>query len=116
MPKATLTSGLRLHYQQVGEGPDLVMVHGLTGNLAVWHLRIVPELAERFRVLTYDLRGHGHSDTPRVRLHARRRWPTTCWNCSTRSRSSGRVIVGHSYGADIALYHALRHPRAASAR
>ncbi len=73
MPKATLTSGLRLHYQQVGEGPDLVMVHGLTGNLAVWHLRIVPELADRYRVLTYDLRGHGHSDVPADRLHA----PTT---------------------------------------
>ena len=42
MPKVTLSSGLRLHYQQVGEGPDLVMVHGLTGNLAVWHLQIVP--------------------------------------------------------------------------
>ena len=64
MPKATLPSGLRLHYQQLGEGPDLVMVHGLTGNLAVWHLRIVPELTDHYRVLTYDLRGHGYSDAP----------------------------------------------------
>ena len=64
MAKATLRSGLRIHYQLLGEGPDLVLIHGLTGNLAIWHLRIVPELAEHFRVLTYDLRGHGHSDTP----------------------------------------------------
>ena len=64
MPKVQLPNGVRIHYQQVGEGPDLVMVHGLTGNLAVWHLRIVPELSDRFRVLTYDLRGHGLSDTP----------------------------------------------------
>ena len=67
-----LQNGVRIHYQQIGEGPDLVMVHGLTGNLAVWHLQIVPELSEHFRVLTYDLRGHGHSDTPPTGLHARR--------------------------------------------
>ena len=44
MPKATLKSGVKLHYQQVGEGPDLVMIHGLTGNLAVWHLKMIPML------------------------------------------------------------------------
>ena len=62
MPKAELDNGIRLHYQQVGHGPDVVMVHGITGNLAVWHLHIVPALSDRFRLTTYDLRGHGHSD------------------------------------------------------
>ena len=66
------------------------MVHGLTGNLAVWHLQIVPELSDHFRVLTYDLRGHGLSDMPPTGYSARRRWRTTCWNCWTRSRSSDR--------------------------
>ena len=42
MPKLVLDSGTHLHYQQVGDGPDVVMVHGITGNLAVWHLQIVP--------------------------------------------------------------------------
>src|ERR1700694_3201933 len=64
MPKARLKSGLTLHYQQVGQGRDLVMVHGLTGNLAVWHLQILPLLWDDFRILTYDLRGHGYSDKP----------------------------------------------------
>ena len=40
------------------------MIHGLTGNLAVWHLKIIPMLWDHFRILTYDLRGHGYSDVP----------------------------------------------------
>lgn len=107
--KAFLRSGIRIHCQRVGEGPDVVMVHGLTGNLAVWHLHIVPALRDRFRILTYDLRGHGYSDTP----------PSGYDPDSMASDLlelfdvlgiERPVIVGHSYGADIALYFAARHP------
>ncbi len=110
MPKAILPSGLRIHYQQVGEGPDLVMVHGLTGNLAVWHLRIVPELSERFRVLTYDLRGHGHSDTPPSGYTADA-MAEDLLGLLDALEIERPLIAGHSYGADIALYHALRQPQ-----
>ena len=64
MPKILLNNRVRLHYVRVGDGPDLVMIHGLSGNLAVWHLKMAPILQEHFRVLTYDLRGHGYSDVP----------------------------------------------------
>ncbi len=109
MPKTTLESGLRIHYQLVGEGPDLVMVHGLTGNLAIWHLQMVPELAEHFRVLTYDLRGHGHSDTPPsgYTLDAMAGDLLGLLDALEIERP---LIAGHSYGADIALYHALARP------
>ena len=109
MAKATLRSGLRIHYQQVGEGPDLVLIHGLTGNLAIWHLRIVPELAEHFRVLTYDLRGHGHSDTPNCgyTLDA---MAEDLLELLDELEIERPLVAGHSYGADIALYHALRQP------
>ena len=64
MPKADLSDGLRIHYTHAGAGPDVVLIHGLTGNLAVWHLQIVPLLWDHFRVTTYDLRGHGYSGMP----------------------------------------------------
>ena len=35
---------INIHYWRIGEGPDVVMLHGLTGNLAVWHLKLVPML------------------------------------------------------------------------
>jgi pimeloyl-ACP methyl ester carboxylesterase len=109
MPKVTLRTGLRLHYQQLGDGPDVVLVHGLTGNLAVWHLQLVPALAERFRVLTYDLRGHGHSDTPPAGYSP----DDMAGDLLALLDALGLerpVVVGHSYGADIALYHAANHP------
>ncbi len=109
MPKVTLSQGARLHYQQVGEGPELVLIHGLTGNLAVWHLKMVPLLWDDFRVLTYDLRGHGYSDmTP------------SGYTCDDMAGDllelldaleiERAALVGHSFGADISLYFAAAHP------
>jgi pimeloyl-ACP methyl ester carboxylesterase len=109
MPKALLPNGVRIHYQQVGEGPDLVMVHGLTGNLAVWHLRILPELSDRFRVLTYDLRGHGLSDTP-VTGYSPDAMAEDLLGLLDELEIERPLIAGHSFGADVALYHALNHP------
>jgi pimeloyl-ACP methyl ester carboxylesterase len=109
MPKAVLSSGLRLHYQRVGDGPDVVMVHGITGNLAVWHLHIVPALSDRFRILTYDLRGHGYSDTPGSG-YSPDAMATDLLELLDALEIEQPVVVGHSYGADIALYLAARRP------
>jgi pimeloyl-ACP methyl ester carboxylesterase len=114
MPKVTLRSGLRVHYQQVGEGPDVVMVHGITGNLAVWHLHIVPALAGRFRLLTYDLRGHGLSDAPPTG-YSPDAMATDLHDLLDAIGIERPALVGHSYGADVALYFAGRYPERVSA-
>ena len=113
MPKAVLQSGLKLHYQWVGSGPDLVMVHGITGNLAVWHLQIVPALAEHFRILTYDLRGHGYSDAPPTG-YSPDDMAGDLLGLLDELEVQRPVIAGHSYGADIALYFAARNPERVS--
>jgi pimeloyl-ACP methyl ester carboxylesterase len=113
MPKVVLRNGVRIHYQQIGSGPDLVMVHGITGNLAVWHLRIVPMLSEHFRVLTYDLRGHGYSDVP-PHGYSPDSMAEDLLELLDALRIERPVIVGHSYGADIALYLAAREPERVS--
>jgi pimeloyl-ACP methyl ester carboxylesterase len=85
------------------------MLHGLSGNLAVWHLKMVPILQDRFQVLTYDLRGHGYSDVPPTGY-------TTGDMASDLELLLDALgiqtcsIVGHSYGADAALAFALKHP------
>ena len=57
-------NGVRLFYEVSGAGEvPLVLVHGSWGSHHNWDL-VVPELAESFRVLTYDRRGHSESERP----------------------------------------------------
>jgi len=57
-------NGVRLHYEVSGNGDvPLVLVHGSWGSLRTWD-PVVPALGESFRVLTYDRRGHGDSESP----------------------------------------------------
>ena len=109
MPKVRLDSGVTLHYQRVGRGPDLVMIHGLTGNLAVWHLKIIPMLMDRFRTLSYDLRGHGYSDMPSSGYSADD-MAHDLEGLLDKLGIESASFVGHSFGADIALYFALLYP------
>src|SRR5947209_6975260 len=109
MPKA-LVNGILLHYQQIGQGPDVVMVHGITGNQAIWHLEIIPALMQEYRLTTYDLRGHGYSDMP-----------PTGYTTADHARDLDHLLdelgiehtclVGHSFGAEIALHYAILHPQ-----
>jgi len=107
-----ITNGVKHHYWTVGQGPDLVMLHGLGGNLAIWHLKIVPALRADYRVTTYDLRGHGRSGTP----------PTGYTTGDMADDLLGVLdgleietagLVGHSLGADVAMHFALRYPERA---
>ena len=61
-----VANGTRLFYQQSGTGPDVVLVHAVTSNQAVWVFSGLPDAiaAAGFRVTTYDLRGHGASERP----------------------------------------------------
>lgn len=108
MPKA-LINGLNIHYQQVGSGPDVVLVHGITGSLAYWWVRTVPFLKDECRVTTYDLRGHGHSDMP----------PAGYTSADMAADLIGLLdhleipqahLVGHSFGGPIILHTALLRP------
>ncbi len=56
-------NGVDLFYEDIGEGEALVLVHGSWGDHTVWDL-VVPDLSKRFRVITYDRRGHSRSSAP----------------------------------------------------
>jgi pimeloyl-ACP methyl ester carboxylesterase len=114
MPKIKVRSGITLHYQQVGSGPDLVMLHGLTGNLAVWHLKMVPLLWDRFRITTYDLRGHGYSEVTDSG-YTPDDMATDLADLLDALEIENPALVGHSYGGDTELYVALRYPGRAKA-
>ena len=58
-----LANGVRLYYEQYGEGDDLLLITGLGGTVRSWTHQ-VPPFSERYRAVAFDLRGAGHSDKP----------------------------------------------------
>ncbi len=98
-----------LHYQQFGQGPHLVMIHGMTGNLAIWHLEIVPALMSQYRMTTYDLRGHGYSDVP-ASGYTTQDHASDLLELMDQLGIERAHIIGHSFGADIALHFSMLHP------
>ncbi|GAA0469905.1 hydrolase [Paractinoplanes deccanensis] len=59
--------GARLHYQESGSGPGVLLLAGNGARGRTWHLHQVPALvAAGYRVVTYDARGLPPSDTPEV--------------------------------------------------
>src|SRR5947209_5471998 len=103
-------NGLRFHYQQTGAGPDVVLIHGLTGDLSIWLLsRAMQELGQTHRVTAYDLRGHGYSDAP----------PTGYTSAHHADDLLGLMdglgigiatLVGHSFGGVIAAHASVLAP------
>lgn len=65
MTYLTTPEGVRLRYSDRGvDGAAVVLVHGWKGSLRLWD-RVVIELQDRHRVISFDLRGMGESDKPR---------------------------------------------------
>ena len=63
MPYFTSNDGIRLFYDDIGQGRPLVLIHGWTFSGRFFH-RNVSALAENAGIITVDLRGHGRSDKP----------------------------------------------------
>jgi pimeloyl-ACP methyl ester carboxylesterase len=55
--------GVKIHYEVAGDGPALILTHGYSSTGEMWAGQIAP-LAEHFKVITWDMRGHGRSDYP----------------------------------------------------
>lgn len=104
--------GTRLHVLQAGEGPDLVLIHGASGNMRDFTFDLVPRLIDRYRVTVVDRPGLGHSD----RLD--RDGATIFEQADVLVAAVHQLgverplVLGHSYGGAVALAWATRHPEA----
>ena len=97
-----------LHYQDAGQGPLTVLLHGITENSASWD-PVIGLLTTTHRVLALDLRGHGRSPaqppydmlTLAEDVHA---------TVDAVAPQEPPLIVGHSLGAMVATVYAAMHP------
>jgi len=101
--------GTAIHYLDwEGSGPPLILIHA-TGFLGALWRPIAERLADRFRVIAIDQRGHGDSDAP-----------ASGYTFETFARDLQRVIealrldrplaAGHSAGGSTIVVHAAAHP------
>jgi pimeloyl-ACP methyl ester carboxylesterase len=106
--------GVRLRARQIAgasnDAPAILLHHGLASSQRIWDL-MLPGLARRFRVVTYDARGHGLSAKPSSGYgfdHVTR----DALAVIRAARLRRPVVVGHSWGADVALALSADRPRA----
>ena len=106
--------GVRLHYIQKGEGPPVVLLHGNVVTAEDFRTSGVLELlARRHRVIAFDRPGFGYSDRPHGSAWSARAQANLLRDALVILGVNRPVILGHSWGAAVALALALNHPTSA---
>jgi pimeloyl-ACP methyl ester carboxylesterase len=106
MPLATTDDGAEVRWESAGEGLPLVLVHGVTETRHLWG-PIGNSLAERFRVLSLDLRGHGESG--RARDYSYLAMAADVAAVVDAAGVSEPIVIGHSLGGLVATTYAAQH-------
>ena len=102
--------GDRVHYVDRGQGPAIVLVHGLCGNLRNFAYLDLERLAKSHRVIAIDRPGSGRSARgvdSAANIYAQARVVAQCIEALGLDKP---VLVGHSLGGAIALAVGLNHP------
>ncbi len=97
--------GVTLAAQEWGNpsGPEIVFIHGFNQSHLSWARQVKSDLAKEFRLITFDLRGHGNSDKPLVPEAYResKRWADDVDAIIKQTGLRKPVLVGWSYGGRV---------------
>jgi len=102
-------AGLRWHVQSFGDGPLLLMLHGLGASTHSWR-GLAPLLAPHFRVVMIDLPGHAFTSTPTAQAAGLQAMAQALHDLLLAQNLWPQVVVGHSAGATLAARMLLNHP------
>jgi len=100
--------GHDVRYRMAGEGPVLLLIHGIAGSSAAWR-EVMPTLAKRFTVIAPDLIGHGHSAKP-LGDYSLGAYASGMRDLLGALGIERATIVGQSFGGGVALQLAYQHP------
>jgi pimeloyl-ACP methyl ester carboxylesterase len=100
--------GQRVAYRMMGEGPPIVLIHGITSSSESWG-EVGTKLAERHTVLAPDLIGHGQSAKPRGD-YSMGAFASGVRDLMVALGIRPATIVGHSLGGGVAMQFAYQFP------
>jgi pimeloyl-ACP methyl ester carboxylesterase len=101
---------VRVYYEDHGAGPAILLSHGYSATSAMWAPQ-VEALARRHRVVTWDLRGHGASDSPDdPALYSHELAVEDMASLLDRLGIERAVIAGLSLGGYLSLAFSARYP------
>src|SRR5882762_3821756 len=91
--------GVRLHYLEAGAGKTIVLVHGISQTAEQFKFQI-EGLADRYRVIALDLRGHGESEKPNFGLKIHR-LAQDLREALVATNADDVTLLGHSMGCSV---------------
>jgi pimeloyl-ACP methyl ester carboxylesterase len=104
-------NGVRLHYVERGSGTPLVLLHGNGSMIQDFESSGLIDLAAKsYRVIVFDRPGFGHTDRPRNVIWTPAAQAELIDSALNRLGVSSAIVLGHSWGASVAVALALKYP------
>ncbi len=107
MPRARINN-ISIYYEIHGKGFPLLLISGLNSDNASW-AGVCDKLAEHFRVIVFDNRGSGRSDTP-DKIYSIRKMADDAIGLLDHLQIKKCYVIGHSMGGYIAQKLAMHYP------
>ncbi len=111
MAECSTPDGVHIAYDDIGSGPAVVLVHGITDNRALWE-PIVDRLKGEYRCLALDLRGHGDSGDA-LDYSALAMANDIAAVVAAAGPADAPRLIGHSLGGVVVTAYAASAPAAA---
>ena len=107
MPTLRISDADAIAYEDAGQGPVIVLVHGSPGTSRAWQ-PVAERLAARFRVISPNLPGYGGTTRPAGEGPGDSSYAAGLIEALIAEVGAPAVLAGHSYGGAVALQTALR--------
>ena len=114
MPTLTLNNAL-IHYQTHGDGHPILLSHAYGASAKMWQKQI-PTLSQKYKLITWDMRGHGKSQTPNNSAAYSRNLTIQDMTAILNSCGAEKAVIGGlSMGGYMSLAFVMSQPHRASA-
>jgi 2-hydroxy-6-oxonona-2,4-dienedioate hydrolase len=102
----------QIRFYERGVGQALILIHGMFGDHLDWEPVLEP-LSRSHRVVAIDLPGFGESSKPRCE-YSEDLFTDALEQLLDQLRIKEAVLIGNSFGGEVAIFYALRHPKVVS--